>query len=609
MPLPRVTTSLLLAAHLVSGAFAAEAWTTIRSCLPSDSRSTIWNGREYVGIGRQGIVFSSPDGVLWTSRGIGPKAPVNRLLLREGEYLAVGDKGIHSSVDLVNWTLVHASVAPLIGISAWSDTVVAVGDSGQILRRIGSGSWEVMASGTKQRLYFASKVLDEYYVGGNSSTLLVSRNGSGWMPMSNTLTDIYSLQAIGNSLVAATLTGVFFNRERGMWWRPVVGSWSGIPTRIVRAGDQFVVPTTAGSIYLLKGDSASTEVPTLLGDLQDVVTGGPYAVAVGREGQMGYASDLTDWKTEYRSQSQISHAADKWFIGTSKHVLYSSTNGRDWKANPTPTRIIGKVVESPQGFLAIGKLGTPRDDLPARHIFGSTDGVAWSDNFSVKVGELRSIARFGSQVYVVGSKGTALRSTDGISWDSIPVSSAIDLWTIHVVHDRIFLCGDSTYTSTDGKNWSLSKGPFTANESNFGSMVHTGTEFVATAKGFLYYSKDGLDWARETNGTSWKWGSLFWNGKEIVALTDYGHRFATSPDGNIWTTSRDTLPEPMVDLAVDGDKALAIGSRGTLVALGDFPTTATRVRPLPTPYKTGRHSINGRALPSEPTRRLGAPRY
>jgi hypothetical protein len=608
MSLSRATISLLLAAHLVSGAFAAEAWTTIRACLPNDSRSTVWNGREYVGIGRQGVVFSSPDGVLWTSQGIGPKVPVNRLLLRDGEYLAVGDSGIHRSVDLATWTRVHASVGALWGISAWSDTVVAVGDSGQILRRIGSGSWVAMVSGTRNRLYFASKALGEYYVGGDD-WLAVSRDGAGWIPKTTTLTDIYALDVVGNSLVVATLTGVYFSRDRGGRWAPVAGSWVGIPTRIVRAGNLFVVPTTGGSICVLKGDSASTEVATPLGDIQDVVIGGPNAVAVGRDGRMGYASDLTDWKTEYRSQSLISHAADKWFVASSKHILYSSTNGRDWKADSTPTRIIRKVVESPQGFLAIGKLGTPRDNEPARHIFSSTDGVTWNNNFSVKVGELRGIARFGSRIFVVGSEGTALQSTDGTSWDSIPISDSIDIKNILVVHDRIFLCGDSTYTSTDGKNWSLSKGPFTANESYFGSMVHTGTEFVATAKGILYFSKDGIAWTRENNGTTWKWSFLTWNGKEIVALTEYGRRFATSPDGITWTASPDTLPEPMVDLAVDGDRALAIGSRGTLVALGNFPTTSTRARPLPTPYKTERHSIDGRTLPSKPKRRLGAPRY
>jgi hypothetical protein len=125
----RVAT-LLLALVATTFSAVADSWTTVRARLPDDLRSAIWNGKEYLAIGRRGILFSSPDGTRWQSSGLGPKVPVNRLLRISGEYLAVGDSGIYRTDDLSTWTKVSTPLDDIRDLANGGTNSVADGRDG-----------------------------------------------------------------------------------------------------------------------------------------------------------------------------------------------------------------------------------------------------------------------------------------------------------------------------------------------------------------------------------------------------------------------------------------------------------------------------------------------
>ena len=106
------------------------------------------------GLGDNGTILTSTDGVNWTSRTIG-QYYLYGIAYDGGMWVAVGFSGtIRTSTDGVNWTLRDSGVFPkhLQDVAYDGGMWVVVGDDGTILTSPNGTTWTSRSSGTTQHL-------------------------------------------------------------------------------------------------------------------------------------------------------------------------------------------------------------------------------------------------------------------------------------------------------------------------------------------------------------------------------------------------------------------------------------------------------------------------
>ena len=142
--------------------------------------------------GANGALFSSVDGVTWTSLTLPASLPAgtsfNAISYSGGKYVVVGTGGvILLSTDAVTWTQQAIGSTPndLYAVAGnGSGGFVATGASGTILSSVNGSTWTVVpvvAPIPANALYGVSYGNGKYVVVGALGTLLTSTNGTTWV--------------------------------------------------------------------------------------------------------------------------------------------------------------------------------------------------------------------------------------------------------------------------------------------------------------------------------------------------------------------------------------------------------------------------------------------
>jgi fibronectin type 3 domain-containing protein len=146
------------------------------------SLAITWSGTQFVAVGQNGYIQTSPNGVAWTKRTSGTNYPLFGIAGSSTKLVAVGDLGnIVTSPDGIVWTpLTGVTTLRLSGI-VWSGTqFVAVGASGIILTSPDGATWTPRASGTGSGLYGVAWSGTQFVAVGGSGTILTSPDGISW---------------------------------------------------------------------------------------------------------------------------------------------------------------------------------------------------------------------------------------------------------------------------------------------------------------------------------------------------------------------------------------------------------------------------------------------
>ena len=139
----------------------------------------IWTGKQFFGIGYQGLMMTSTDGLKWVKAATPTKETLSRIIQADGTYYIVGDQGlILSSKDLKTWKKHQTSAKENLNSIAWDGkTFVAAGENGLLLVSDDGSTW------TKIKKVSSDNYADITW--GNGTFVVVSPVGTGTAFKSN----------------------------------------------------------------------------------------------------------------------------------------------------------------------------------------------------------------------------------------------------------------------------------------------------------------------------------------------------------------------------------------------------------------------------------------
>lgn len=218
-------------------------------------------GSQFIAVGENGVILTSPDGLTFTER-LNDSGRVWRAVAASAHLAVAVGKGniVGTSTDGVTWItrgLPLPGARILRGVAAGVSQFVAVGSAGTIIVTFDGGdSWKLVQSGTTQSLWSVAWDGTNFVAVGEGGIVLTSSDGLTWSPgTSPTSQRLYAIQANGSKLVAVTELGAAYETNNGgaswsavgvsgdLWARSVAVASSG---RRVIVGDRGMISTSAG---------------------------------------------------------------------------------------------------------------------------------------------------------------------------------------------------------------------------------------------------------------------------------------------------------------------------------------------------------------------------
>ena len=201
----------------------------------SDLSAVIYTG-QFVALGTNGSILTSPDGNTWTSASSVPSAPGTTMhgiafgiVSNAATYVAVGNGGsIFRSPDLVTWTVVvpPPTGSDLFSVSFLNGGFVATGAGGALLTSPDGTTWTVRNSTASTALRGtafgtgSAATGASYVVVGDAGTILTSPDGTNWSP-SNPASLSQGLRSItfGSRFVAVGQGEIVAYSDDGTNWQ------------------------------------------------------------------------------------------------------------------------------------------------------------------------------------------------------------------------------------------------------------------------------------------------------------------------------------------------------------------------------------------------------
>jgi hypothetical protein len=264
-------------------------WTT-RAFGTDVLRSVVWSGTKYVAVGlvgSDGVIYTSPDGITWTSQTANASSPssLHGVAWSEAQFVAVGDNGtVRTSLDGITWTT-RNSGATLYGV-VWSGTqFVAVGSGGAIYTSTDGASWALQTSTTTNDLYGVTCNGATCVAVGVIGTILTSSDyGSSWstsVPGTSGDPSLYGVAYSGNNFAVVGEGGKVLTSTNGVTWAPSSAGTNSLYS-ISWTGTQFVAVGYGGGIYTsLNGATWEAQTSGVIYNLYGLASSGTQILAVG----------------------------------------------------------------------------------------------------------------------------------------------------------------------------------------------------------------------------------------------------------------------------------------------------------------------------------------
>lgn len=528
-------------------------------------------------VGSSSSIHTSANGVNWSESKFSDSFTPRAFLTTGTRCISVGggsNPGIHVSDDGRIWRKVAASTADLQDAAAGGGAIVAVGNSGLILRSVDQGeTWSAtnIAGGPNlTSVSYGSGVFAA--VGG--TTLLTSPDGLNWIDRSAAtgIADWHSLRSIawhnGAFHAGGWYSGIRVSNDGGVSWHgaTIAGGASYEVRRIVSAGSFLVAVAD-------RKTAPNNRVLLVSLDGEDWREGGPGPLDAGLE-KLSYGGSRIFAAFGSAGAFQISaslappNAAPAGSIsapaaGSARTpVLFSSS------ATDSDGDVVSPIWDFKDGgayefgtsashrFLTGGSYSVDLYLVDSRggvtkvsHAISITDPLdTWSTPTSGTTAKLNDIATDGAgQLVAVGeSSGTYRVSTDGNTWTGGTIALNHYLYGICYGGGKYVAVGQDydfsisnwvgiIYTSTNGTTWTQRR-----RQGGVLRKVATGNgTFVAVGDGGLILSSpDGITWTPRTSGITRVLNGVAFGGGVFVAA---GYQnsvpgvILTSPDGTSWT--------------------------------------------------------------------------
>jgi hypothetical protein len=272
---------------------AGSTWSTGTSLGASDLHGITY-GTVFVSVGNNGALFSSSDGISWTTlTNPLPSANLNAVTYYGGKYLAVGAGGaILTSADAITWQQQTSNTTnDLYAVANSMGVFVATGANGTILTSIDGTTWSVIPPITSNALYGITYGNSKYLAVGANGTIITSADASIWQTV--TPLTASGLKTVTYGYAAGTTTGMFvalgdmgtlLTSSDGTSWNTQTQIASTPLINAVTYGRQFIAAGNTGGIYTSTDGISWTLATTALSPLY-AITHGPYDyTAVGSSG-------------------------------------------------------------------------------------------------------------------------------------------------------------------------------------------------------------------------------------------------------------------------------------------------------------------------------------
>ena len=211
-------------------------------------------GGQFIAVGSNGAMFTSPDGIAWTAFPFVVGTDLNAIVYNPNPvvYVAVGASGvILTSIDRTTWTIQNSGITGnLLGITSnGAGLMVATGANGTIVTSPDRVNWTAVASGTPQNLNAVTIGNGLFTAVGNAGVILTSTNGTTWQPaLSGTSANLTGIAFDGRRFVAVGAAGTVVTSTDGVNWTPQAAI---APSNLaaVTFGSQFVAVGSGGTIF------------------------------------------------------------------------------------------------------------------------------------------------------------------------------------------------------------------------------------------------------------------------------------------------------------------------------------------------------------------------
>lgn len=534
------------------------AWTR-RSPLTGSVVKVIYAGDQFVAVGANGTILTSPDGEEWKEQRSGTTVFLISVAHGRGQFVALdGDTDVVlTSADAIGWTLHHAGLSRFTDVAFGQEMFVAVGLSGLIATSSNGTQWEQVPRSTGCTLEAIAFGQGSFVVSAAStSRLLMSEDGRTWRAGLNPFATVQHAICFGAtnfvsvgylSSLAGTSSeatwqigslgeeyfGVTFGQDvfvavgrqgrvstsqDGRAWQHASVGPGWVLKSVAYSGSRFV---TVGPSLLFSDDAKTWSRPQrgIFDPLRSIAVNGDLLVAVGgtpgNHAQIMRSTDGVHWtRLSLESDGALYGivAGPPWVAVGEHGLVASSVDGRVWQTQTVGEMLLHSVHEQDGLVVAVGEQGT---------IFSSKALSSWTRHPSDVSTALHGVAYGAGKWVVVGDAGVLL---SGDSLDALslrPMTNKAVLTGVHYEQSLFVVVGEggTILTSMDGNNWVPRSSGITNDlrKASFGDDHHV----AVGDSGVMLTSRDGIAWRRHQpdseatlSDAAYAFGSFFAVGDE-----------------------------------------------------------------------------------------------
>ena len=499
--------------------------------------SVAYGASTYV-VSTQYGLFYSTDLITFTASTSGPAGvATQKVIFANSQFVAVAGTAIYTSPDGVTWT---SRTSPTS--SSYVDVIYANGlyvaygsySSGNLATSADGITWTSRSVGTAaiNHVIYAGSL----FVAASTNLIYTSSDGVTWTSRTSPFSSSVTTMAVGyvgtTYYMVANYNGHYATSADGITWTLNRDASSGnfygvfnINGNAVAVGDMGVVLLSGGTREINQpGFNYSASNVTGTGARLVAYNGTNQYVCINSIGLPMYSSDGDNWigtplnstfSNVMASGLTVSYLNGLYLIGGSNTTqsIFTSSDGVNWTARTTPTSSgIYAFAYGASTYVAVGAGG---------NVFSSPTGTTWTSQSAGTNAFFDAI--FANSTFVaVGAGGACYSSTNGTTWTSRSAGTNQFNRIIYAAGTvNLFVAvgvSGTCYTSPDGITWtSRSAGTTTFNDVAFDSV---NTRLVAVGNsGVIYTSPDGVTWTnRTTTDTTQTLGNVICDGTNCYAF-------------------------------------------------------------------------------------------
>ena len=415
-----------------------------------------------VAVGLGGLTSTSTDGLTWTPGSAGTTEDLTGVAYAFGRFHAVSSESgrIFSSTDGVNWTSLNTPTSGMRRIAFGAGRLVAVGTSGGTLVSTDGTTWTPSSISSSAVALGINYVNGQFFAVGTSGSIYTSADGLSWITR-NSGGNSSNLQnaTYGNGRYvivgqSGTSGRALLTSTDGITWSEIIAGVGTVGTTlrgITTGNGSLVAVGNSGTILQsTNGTSWINRTSPTSVQLNDVSFGAGRYVAVGASGAIATSTDGAAWSVQtapaVATLNGVSFNNDLWVITASAGRIFISANGTNWTQRfSSGGSAFNKSAYGNGRFVAIGAAGA---------IATSTDGTTWNAGTALTSEALNDIAYAAGLFVTVGTGGTIRTSPDGLTWTDRSFSNdTLTSITYTTGHYIVTGPGSTYYVSTDGLTW------------------------------------------------------------------------------------------------------------------------------------------------------------